>query len=56
MLDPPSWLYDLSPLDHVARLPLEKFDVAPVLVLSAIAAAVVAAGLAAFRRRDLTAT
>ncbi|HSK97258.1 MAG TPA: hypothetical protein VK891_11620, partial [Euzebyales bacterium] len=56
LLDPPSWLHDLSPLDQVARLPLEAFSFTPLLVVSAVAAAATAAGLAAFRRRDLTAT
>ena len=53
LLDPPSWLYNLSPLDHIPRMPLEGFALTPVLVLVAIAAAAVAVGLAAFRRRDL---
>jgi ABC-2 type transport system permease protein len=56
LLDPPQWLYDVSPLDHIARLPLEDFALAPVAIVSALAAALTAAGLAAFRRRDLHAT
>lgn len=56
LLDPPQWLYNLSPLDHIARLPLDDLAIAPVIILSAIAAAAAGAGLAAFRRRDLTAT
>lgn len=54
LLDPPAWLYDLSPLDHIGRLPLEDAGVVPVLALSGVAAAVSAIGLTAFRRRDLT--
>jgi len=53
LLDPPSWLHNLSPLDHIARLPLEEFSPTPVLVLIAIAVAAAVAGMAAFRRRDL---
>jgi len=54
LLDPPAWLYDLSPLDHIGRLPLEDAGVVAVLALSGVAAAASAIGLAAFRRRDLT--
>lgn len=53
LLDLPQWVHDVSPLDHIARLPLEDFDLAPVAILLAIAAVTTAVGLAAFRRRDL---
>lgn len=53
LLDPPSWLLNISPLDHIARLPLEEFTLTPLLVLAAIAAAATALGVAAFRRRDI---
>jgi ABC-2 type transport system permease protein len=49
----PEWLFDLSPLEHVPRLPVADFSVAPELILTAIAAALTAVGLVAFRRRDL---
>jgi ABC-2 type transport system permease protein len=49
----PDWVYDLSPLEHVSRLPVADFSLAPELVLTLIAAALVAIGLLAFDRRDL---
>jgi ABC-2 type transport system permease protein len=48
------WVFDLSPLEHVSRLPVADLSVAPELTLTAIAAALLAIGLVAFRRRDLT--
>jgi ABC-2 type transport system permease protein len=56
LLDLPQWLHNLSPLDHIARMPLDDVTVAPVLILAAIAAATAALGVWAFRRRDLAAT
>lgn len=53
LLDPPSWLHNLSPLDHILRMPVEEFSATPVLVLIGVAGAATAVGLAAFRRRDL---
>jgi ABC-2 type transport system permease protein len=46
------WLLDISPFTHVPRLPGGAFSAAP-LTLTAIAAAIAAAGLAGFRRRDV---
>jgi ABC-2 type transport system permease protein len=53
ILQLPDWSYDLSPLEHVPTLPVADFSVAPELILTAIAAALVGLGLVAFRRRDL---
>jgi ABC-2 type transport system permease protein len=53
LLDAPQWVYNLSPLEHVARLPLEEFRWAPVVILTVIAAGLAGLGLSAFRRRDL---
>ncbi|OPG13816.1 ABC transporter permease [Microbispora sp. GKU 823] len=47
------WVLDVSPFTHVPRLPADRFGVVPLASLSAIAAVLTAAGLAAFRRRDL---
>lgn len=53
VLDLPAVVMDLSPFTHVPKLPGADPDWAPVAVLVAVAAAVLAAGLARLRRRDL---
>jgi ABC-2 type transport system permease protein len=53
LLKPPGWVYDLSPFDRTPSLPAEPFAVAPLLGLLAVAAALLAAAFAGFRRRDL---
>lgn len=54
LLDLPGWIIDLSPFAHVPKLPGTTLSVVPLLVLSAIAAVLVVAGVTGFRRRDLT--
>jgi ABC-2 type transport system permease protein len=49
----PEWALELSPFAHVPRMPGEPFAALPVLVLTALAAALVGIGLVGFRRRDL---
>ncbi|HLV58946.1 MAG TPA: ABC transporter permease [Natronosporangium sp.] len=56
LMGPPQWVFNLSPYEHVARVPLEDLTWPPLLVLTAVAAGLVAAGLAGFRRRDLGTT
>ncbi|GAA5129039.1 ABC transporter permease [Haloechinothrix salitolerans] len=46
-------LIDVSPFSHVPRLPAVDVEVAPLAWLTVLAAALLAAGLAAFRRRDI---
>jgi ABC-2 type transport system permease protein len=53
LMDLPGWARDLSPFTHVPALPGQPFALAPVLALLALAAALTAAGLLLFRRRDL---
>lgn len=48
------WLLDLSPFNQVPRLPGGTVSFTPSVWLLAATAALVAAGLAGFRRRDLT--
>jgi ABC-2 type transport system permease protein len=49
----PAWVQDLSPFHHLALVPAEDFRWTPFLALSVVAAALPAAGLALFTRRDV---
>jgi ABC-2 type transport system permease protein len=51
--DLPDWSYSLSPFEHVSRFPLDPLAVAPLVVLSLMAAGSIAVGLIAFRRRGV---
>ncbi|MFI8368619.1 ABC transporter permease [Streptomyces sp. NPDC085466] len=52
-LDLPGAVLDLSPYAHLAKLPGQDMAWGPALALTALAAALTGAGLAALRRRDL---
>ncbi|MEI7034272.1 ABC transporter permease [Streptomyces pratensis] len=52
-LDLPRAVLNLSPFSHLPKLPGDAMSWPPVLLMSAGAAALTAAGLAALRRRDL---
>ncbi|MEV8126917.1 ABC transporter permease [Streptomyces sp. NPDC085944] len=54
VLDVPQAVLDVSPYGHLPKLPGGEMSWSPVLVLLLIAGALVAAGLAGLRRRDLT--
>jgi ABC-2 type transport system permease protein len=56
LLNLPQWAHDLSPLDHIGRVPVEDAGIVSVLTLCTVAAVTTAAGFAAFRRRDLSVT
>ncbi|HEY3014160.1 MAG TPA: ABC transporter permease [Nocardioides sp.] len=53
LMDLPRWTLDLSPYTHVPSLPGGDLEVAPLLWLTGVAAALLIIGLAGFRRRDL---
>lgn len=53
LLQLPDWVMDISPFTHIPRVPSEDLTTAPLLWLTAVAVALVGAGLVAFRRRDL---
>jgi ABC-2 type transport system permease protein len=56
LLNLPRWAIDLSPLDHISRVPGNGFGWLPVIILTIMAGVVAALGIVAFRRRDLTVT
>ena len=47
------WILDISPFAHVPKLPGGEASAAPFVWLTLVAAAIAAAGLAGFRRRDV---
>jgi ABC-2 type transport system permease protein len=49
----PQWVQDLSPFTHTPKAPAVAVTATPVLVLSAVVAALTVAGLVALRRRNL---
>ncbi|MFI6480528.1 ABC transporter permease [Nonomuraea sp. NPDC050663] len=53
VLELPRALLDLSPFTHSPRLPGGDVSAAPLLIMAGIAAALTAAGLYGFRRRDV---
>ncbi|MEU6838760.1 ABC transporter permease [Streptomyces rubiginosohelvolus] len=53
ILQLPVGLTNLSPFGHVPQLPAAPMTWTPLLALTAVAAGLIALGLAAFRRRDL---
>jgi ABC-2 type transport system permease protein len=53
VLDLPQIVLDASPFTHVPGVPADSVSVLPLVVLTVVALALGATGLAAFRRRDL---
>jgi ABC-2 type transport system permease protein len=53
LLNLPTWMFNLSPFEHVPELPGGEFTIISVLILTAVAIALIVAGLIGFGRRDL---
>jgi ABC-2 type transport system permease protein len=53
LLKLPDWVYNLSPLEHIPRLPVADFTLTPIVGLALIAAGLIGVGLAGFSRRDI---
>jgi len=53
VLNLPQWMMDLSPFTHSPKLPGGELSATPLIMLTAVAAVLVAIGLSAFRRRDI---
>jgi ABC-2 type transport system permease protein len=49
----PEWMFNLSPYEHAPQLPGGEVQTISLVLLMGIAAALIVAGLAGFRRRDL---
>jgi ABC-2 type transport system permease protein len=49
----PGWVTNLSPYEQIPSMPSSGFDIVPVLAVTAVAAALLAAGTRAFHHRDL---
>jgi ABC-2 type transport system permease protein len=49
----PEWMMDISPFSHSPQLPGGEVSATPLILLTAVAAVLVVAGLSAFRRRDI---
>lgn len=53
LLDFPGWVIDVSPFSHLAAVPAEPMSWGPFFLVLAVAVAMSAGGLVAFRRRDV---
>lgn len=53
VMDLPGWIRNASPFEHIGRPPLESISWSAAMLLLILAAGLMAAGLAAFRYRDL---
>lgn len=52
----PQWIHDLSPFQHIARIPMEELRWPALIVLTVLAAGSAAVGAYRFRERDLDTT
>ena len=53
ILQLPAWLLNLSPFTHIPQRPVEAVSATPMVILMAVAASMVALGMAGFARRDV---
>jgi ABC-2 type transport system permease protein len=53
VFDFPTWVSDASPFQHIPQMPVADLDLAPLAVLTALAAALTWVGLTGFRQRDV---
>ncbi len=53
LMDLPDWVLKISPLSHPAKMPVEAFEVAPVLVLLGLTVAGCLIGLVGLRQRQV---
>ena len=53
LLQLPDWAMDLSPFNHVPKVPSADLSAEPLIWLTVVAAVLIAIGLAGFRRRDI---
>jgi ABC-2 type transport system permease protein len=53
ILSLPQWAMDISPFTHTPKMPGAELTWTPLVTLTLIAAALIAAGLVSFRRRDI---
>ncbi|WP_280424428.1 hypothetical protein [Nocardia carnea] len=56
IMDLPQWTRDMSPFQHIARIPMEELRWPALIVLTVLAAASAAVGAHRFRERDLDTT
>jgi ABC-2 type transport system permease protein len=54
ILQLPQWTQNISPFTHLPGVPAEAIDWTPIIILLSVAFALAIAGIALFRRRDLT--
>ena len=53
ILDLPEWCLRISPYGNIAQMPVQEFELAPLIVLTLVAVALTATGIVGFRRRDI---
>ncbi|MET0967363.1 MAG: ABC transporter permease [Nakamurella sp.] len=53
LLQLPQWVIDISPYSHVPLVPTQDVRWTPLIILTVTAAALIGAGIAGFRRRDV---